>query len=259
MYSSSSVATRFVLISILAVVATQLLLMRTVSSLNMTNAYLNHKCLVSQGKYKPGSSYEENLTLIISIIASEDGFVHGYSNFENPEFVSVTFQCRGDSFGSKCRSCYATAVAGLRRRCPRYKGAIIWYDQCVLEIISTNNTEGKIDKDNKVCMSNPKKMNVDSFREKWMTFLDNLVGRTFKSRYMYAAGDTRFGTKKLYGMVQCRNVLEPVYKSCQQCLRNLAMQFQDCWNGKQGARVLGTSCNFRFELYPFVSNKSGPN
>lgn len=102
-------------------------------------------------------------------------------------------------------------------------------------------------------------MNVDSFGEKWMTFLDSLIGIAFKGKDLYAAGDTRFGTKKLYGMVQCRIDLQLVYKSCQQCLKNIAMQFQDCWNGKEGARVLGTSCNFRFELYPFVSNMSGPN
>jgi len=142
------------------------------------------------------------------------------------------------------------------RRCPRYKGAIIWYDQCTLQI-SPFDTQGKFDKDNDFCMSNKKKMNVDSFGEKWMTFLDNLVGIALKD-HLYAAGDTRFGTKKLYGMVQCR--LDIYNNSCRECVGHIAVKFQDCWHGKQGARVLGSGCNFRYELYPFVgSNKRGRN
>ncbi|KFK36809.1 hypothetical protein AALP_AA4G174200 [Arabis alpina] len=35
--------------------------MRGVSSLNLINEYLNHKCLVMQGKYKRGSKYKKNL------------------------------------------------------------------------------------------------------------------------------------------------------------------------------------------------------
>ncbi|XP_019082995.1 PREDICTED: putative cysteine-rich repeat secretory protein 16 [Camelina sativa] len=262
MYSSSGVSTCFFLIPILVVVATQLLLMRTVLSLNMTNAYLNHKCLTKQGKYNPGSWYERQLEKIMESIASGDGFIHGYdmmalSKDSDSDYVGVTNQCRGDSFGSKCRSCFATAIAGLRRRCPRNKGAMIWYDQCTLEI-SSFDTPGKIEKDNDFCMSNAKKMKVDSFGEKWLSFLAKLVGKANNDKYLYGAGDIRFGTKKLYGMVQCRSDL--YNNTCAKCVGYLAVKFQDCWHGKQGARVLGSSCNFRFELYPFVSSiKSGPN
>ncbi|AEE76564.1 Gnk2-homologous domain [Arabidopsis thaliana x Arabidopsis arenosa] len=248
MYYSSP--TCFVLITIFAVVVTQLIFMRTVSSLNMTNAYLNHKCLANQGKYKPGSWYEKKLQSIIVSIGSGDGFTLGYDMMalgKDSDYVAVTNQCRGDSNGSMCRSCFATAIA---------RGAIIWYDQCTLQI-SPFDTQGKFDKDNDFCMSNKKKMNVDSFGEKWMTFLDNLVGIALKD-HLYAAGDTRFGTKKLYGMVQCR--LDIYNNSCRECVGHIAVKFQDCWHGKQGARVLGSGCNFRYELYPFVgSNKRGRN
>ncbi|KAJ4891531.1 Gnk2-homologous domain protein [Raphanus sativus] len=47
---------------------------------------------------------------------------------KDPNFDSLTvmFQCRGDSYGSKCRTCADTAVAGFRKRCLRNKGGIIW-------------------------------------------------------------------------------------------------------------------------------------
>jgi len=112
MYYSSP--TCFVLITIFAVVVTQLIFMRTVSSLNMTNAYLNHKCLANQGKYKPGSWYEKKLQSIIVSIGSGDGFTLGYDMMalgKDSDYVAVTNQCRGDSNGSMCRSCFATAIA----------------------------------------------------------------------------------------------------------------------------------------------------
>lgn len=113
MYSSSSISKSLVLVHILVVMATQLLLMRTVSSLNMTNAYLHHKCLVSQGKYKPGSLDEKNFNAIIKSLSNDtDAFRGDYSMMafgDEPDMVPVTFLCRGDSYGPKCRSCFATA------------------------------------------------------------------------------------------------------------------------------------------------------
>lgn len=113
MYFSYTLSKRLVSISILAI---QLLLTSSVSSRNLTNEYLNHKCLVSQGKYKPGSKYEDHLNGLFREISSlpyrRDGFAHITSgNHPNP--ATVIFQCHGDSYGSKCRSCAATAVAGV--------------------------------------------------------------------------------------------------------------------------------------------------
>ncbi|EFH61834.1 hypothetical protein ARALYDRAFT_898882 [Arabidopsis lyrata subsp. lyrata] len=52
---------------------------------HLTNQYLNHKCFVSEGKYKHDAS------------------------------VTIILQCRGDSFGSNCGSCYVTAIDGVCR------------------------------------------------------------------------------------------------------------------------------------------------
>lgn len=82
----------------------------------MTNSYLNHKCLVSQGKYKPGSVHEKSLETIIHSISAGKNIISGYdmkSLGEGPDLVCVTLQCRGDSYRSKCRSCFASAMAGV--------------------------------------------------------------------------------------------------------------------------------------------------
>jgi len=69
---------------------------------------------------------------------------------------------------------------------------------------------------------------------------------------LYAAGEKRIGTKKVYAMVQCTKDL--VFTTCSSCLEWIFRMYSDCCDGKQGGRVLGTSCNFRYELYPFLRN-----
>lgn len=164
---------------------------------------------------------------------------------------------------------YSKRILQLRRRCPRYKGGIIWFDQCLLEI-SSIDTVGQLNYDDSLCMSNAKNVRDDpySFIFKWDTLFDNLtsIAITEKNKNLkevtkpalYGAGEKRLGTKKMYGMVQCTNDLS--VKACEQCLVHNILQYQNCWkSGKRGARVLGRSCNFRYELYPFVNAKTGPN
>ncbi|CAH2053064.1 unnamed protein product [Thlaspi arvense] len=267
MYSSSSLSKRLILVPILAVMAIQLLFIRSVSSLNMTNAYLNHTCIESQGQYKPGSAFENNLKSIIISIATTSNNVAGYDTMSligSPEdTVSAIFQCRGDSYGPKCRDCYATALAGLRRRCPRYKGGVIWYDQCLLEISAVDSV-GKIVYDNSFCMSNAQNVSDGEIKfDEIKSLVDNLTSLVITEKNnsnptaLYAAGEKTFGKEKLYGMVQCTKDLSP--EACQECLGSKILRFQNCLFGKRGARVVGRSCNFRFEFYPFVTTKEGRN
>ncbi|KFK35929.1 hypothetical protein AALP_AA4G054900 [Arabis alpina] len=260
MCSSLYVSKHINLLHILAVMAIQLLLIRSVLCLNMTNAYLHHKCYVTQGKYKPGSVYEKELTRITHKISSTSDFSKGYERNLDGEgiFVSVILQCRGDSFGPKCRSCYDTALSGLRRRCPKYKGGIIWYDQCLLEF-SGIDTVYQNDYDNNFCMSNSNKVSGDKnlFKTRWSTLLDNVTSIALEKEdndptLLYGAGQRSFGTYTLYGMVQCTKDVGK--KGCKECFSYHIVHFQDCFSDKQGGRVLGRSCNFRVEFYPFVPN-----
>lgn len=110
--SSSSKSKRMVLVLDLAL-AVQILLIRSVSSMNQTNAYLYHKCSEIEGKYKPKSPYEGNLNFLISDMHKdtfERGFVYAYHG-DDPNIVYILLQCRGDSYGSKCGSCLTTATS----------------------------------------------------------------------------------------------------------------------------------------------------
>lgn len=102
-------------VHILAVVAIQLLIIPSVSSLNLTNAYLHHKCNNTEGKYSHGSAFEKYINLALRAIDS-DNFLNGFGYIErgeDPNKVFVMYQCRGDSYGSKCQSCISAAVSGV--------------------------------------------------------------------------------------------------------------------------------------------------
>ncbi|RID69310.1 hypothetical protein BRARA_C01409 [Brassica rapa] len=248
MYLLSSVIKRIILIHVLAI---QPLLINSDLSLNTTNAYLNHKCLVNQGKYKPGSKYEDRLKRTLKMFYS--GSYKGYDGIGDSTFSAI-IQCRGDSYGPKCHDCFATALSALSRRCPWYKGRIIWYDQCLLAISSFNSI-GKIDYDNNFCMSNAKKVegNVISFMIAWNTLIDDLTkSATSGDNYtLYSVGEKRYKGDMLYGMVQCTKGLSP--KACQECVSFISLHFQDCLNDRRGGRAVGSSCSFRLEFYPFIA------
>ncbi|XP_019092482.1 PREDICTED: cysteine-rich repeat secretory protein 18-like [Camelina sativa] len=269
MHSSSSVSKRLVLIPILVVAATQLLLLHSVSSLNRTNAYLHHKCLVSEGQYKPGSQYEKAFNeLIKSFSDGSYNFHYGWgftAMGKEPDMIAITYQCRVDSRGPKCGTCVINASSELlRKRCPRDRGAVIWYDQCIVEF-SRFNTIGQINYDDNFCMPSVKNLSGDSISfENRLFLLYNLTSlaitkideniKGVKTPVRYAAGEKRLGKKNLYGMVQCSGGL--TVKGCQECIKYYIIHYQDCWKHKQGVRVLSPSCNFRYELYSFINPTS---
>ncbi|CAH8386229.1 unnamed protein product [Eruca vesicaria subsp. sativa] len=257
MYSSSSVSKFVILIHVFAM---QLLLINSELLLNTTNAYLNHKCVVSKGKYKPGSAYEKQLNLTIKNFYSDSGNKEGFTLLGGDGFSAI-LQCRGDSYGPKCRDCYATAVAGLSRRCPLYKARIIWYDQCLVSFDTAYST-GQIDYDNIFCMSNAKKVGErdrPAFISTTNNFMDNLtilatrVHNNQEFAPLYAVGKTRFKGDMLYGMVQCTKDIPD--KACEECLVFNSIHFQECLTAKRGARFMGRSCTYRFEFYPFIAKQ----
>ncbi|CAD5323790.1 unnamed protein product [Arabidopsis thaliana] len=222
---------KFGSVHILAVVAIQLLIIPSISSLNLTNAYLHHKCNNTEGKYSHGSAFEKYINLALRAIDS-DNYLNGFAYIErgeDPNKVFVMYQCRGDSYGSKCKSCISAAISG-------------------------------IDYENDFYLSNPNDVNdKELFNKETSALLEELTNKATDKNNMignkfvlYAAGDKRIGTKNVYAMVQCTKDL--VTTTFAACFEWIFKMFSKCCEGKQGGRVLGTSCNFRYELYPFLRN-----
>ncbi|XP_034708958.1 putative cysteine-rich repeat secretory protein 21 [Vitis riparia] len=87
-------------------------------------------CLPERGNYTNGSSYQANLSSLLTSFSNttvDYGFYHSSAG----EVKGIGF-CRGDIGPDKCRSCMNTSSHERRRLCPNSKEAIIYYDICTL-------------------------------------------------------------------------------------------------------------------------------
>ncbi|KAF8086607.1 hypothetical protein N665_0619s0001 [Sinapis alba] len=242
------------------IVAMQFLIIHSVSSLNLTNEYLSHKCFLNQGKYNSGSEYEDILNILFRSVRADvydiTGFIHTSEEKSPLDFASAMFQCRGDSYGSKCRTCADIAVAGFRKRCPKNKGGIIWYEQCFLYVTAIADRMRIRTKYNNIfSMYNPNNVRGDGklFAKRAVDFFSELTLKVEKPTedfrvILYASGKKKVGKNTLYAMVQCVELT----LDCKSCLAWSITKLFKNGNIKQGGRVLGMNCEIRYELYPFL-------
>ncbi|XP_047336129.1 cysteine-rich repeat secretory protein 38-like [Impatiens glandulifera] len=180
-----------------------------------------------------------------SIGSSQHTTIHGHA------------LCRGDKNATTCRTCLVEASNRIRKLCSsdEYKGAGIWYDNCLLKY-SDNNFFGVIDDKWKLFLINT--MNVSDpvlFNRKMNDLLgllsDKAASNTSK---LYAAGNVELdgsGLKKVYGLVQCTRDLSGV--NCKKCIDDAISRLPSCCYGKEGGRVVVGSCSVRYEIYPFFN------
>ncbi|KFK39506.1 hypothetical protein AALP_AA3G252600 [Arabis alpina] len=253
--SSSSSAERIVSFSILAI-AIQFLFIRSVFSQSQNNAFLFHKCSDIEGKFTSKSPYETNLNSIfrqLSYRVPSTGFASSSSG-NTPDKVNGLALCRGDASSSDCGSCLAIAIPEISRRCPDNKAGIIWYDNCLVKYASTNFF-GKIDFENRFYLYNVNNVSDPaSFNMQTKTLLTELAKKVTAgiNNKLFAAGEKNIGKQMLYGLVQCTRDLRS--ESCKACLDGIIGEIPNCCDGKEGGRVVGGSCNFRYEIYPFVTD-----
>ncbi|CAN8240715.1 unnamed protein product [Cochlearia groenlandica] len=245
---------------VLALLAMQIHLIQSfLFSINRTNEYLHHICLNGEGTFK-SKTYDKEVKELIDFMSRsylKFGFGNALGN-DGSDQITAKFQCRGDASKSVCKACMSIAFSEIRKKCPNNKGRIIWYDNCFL-ILSSNYTFQKIDYREIFYMNNAKDVSTDK-----MLFNKNTKALLYKLKekaiikdkmnylrdYMYASGHENIDATKVYGMVQCAQDLSP--KNCTICFEWIIKEFPECCDGKQGGRVLSPSCNFRYELYPFV-------
>ncbi|KAJ6420685.1 hypothetical protein OIU84_028109 [Salix udensis] len=135
---------------------------------------------------------------------------------------------------------------------PYNKAAIIWYDNCLLKY-SNNGFFGQIDNINKFYMWNVHVVSEPGpFNEKTKELLSQLANEARATPMLFATGELELGNStKLYGLVQCTQDLSS--DVCKKCLDGIIGELPSCCDGKQGGRVVGGSCNFIYEIYPFVN------
>ena len=97
--------------------------------------YLYHSCFHIQGNYTTNSTYEANLSLVLSSISSNTQVENGFypdSKGQDPDKVYAIGLCRRDIEQDDCLGCLKNASSFLPQLCPNQKEAIGWYDYCMI-------------------------------------------------------------------------------------------------------------------------------
>ncbi|KAJ0051748.1 hypothetical protein Pint_02082 [Pistacia integerrima] len=214
---------------------------------------LYHYCFGPKN-FTANSPYRINLNNLLKTLptkVSSTGFARGSSGQGQSRVYGIAL-CRGDVSKTNCVTCVNDAIKKLRQQCPKQKGAIIWYDNCMFKY-SDADFFGKIDNKNKFYMYNVKGVdNPTSFNKKVKELLSSLASIASANQKWYVAGKLESdGSKTLYGIGQCSRDLSNA--NCKKCLDSAISELPSRCSGKRGARVVGGSCNVRYELYSFVN------
>ncbi|XP_059304085.1 cysteine-rich receptor-like protein kinase 15 [Lycium ferocissimum] len=236
-----------------------LVLSNTLVGVKPVIAQLNYFCPNTTGNYTGESKYESNLNRLLYRSLYNDGSNSIYakaSKGEDPDKVHGVFLCRGDVAPKDCQNCIDVATDQILRVCQPKKRAIIWYDECLVRysnvpFTSTLDLAGGLVMINVENISQP-----EQFKGILIAMFNNLTteATSVNNNLKYAANSEGISLSqelyRLYGMVQCLPDLSAV-----DCLNCLSTAFGNTPSDpiRKGCRVLFASCNYRYELYPFLS------
>ncbi|KAK8466377.1 hypothetical protein PHAVU_008G077300 [Phaseolus vulgaris] len=204
------------------------------------------------------SSYQTSVRTLLSSLSSNatanaNGF---YNNTILPTNSSDTvyglFMCRGDLLPHACNGCVASATQSLSSDANSLsKSVVIWYAECMvrysnLSFFSTVDTTPSFYSWNVANISS----NSSSFNSLLANTMRETADEAANSSKRYSAKQANLSEfQTLYCLTQCTQDLS--FQQCSDCLDDAISTIPTCCNGKIGARLFFTSCNIRYELYPF--------
>ncbi|KAL4563105.1 hypothetical protein LXL04_027138 [Taraxacum kok-saghyz] len=208
--------------------------------------------------FTTNSAYQRNLAEALSSLTSDTNITYGFytrSVGQTPDQVNAMAMCRGDVDPDACRSCISNARTRLREICPNQRGAIGWYDTCMIRY-SNSTIFGTVDTTGGGFMWNPNNAsNIEQFNQALLQLLDGLRTEASSggSLRKYASNNVN-GTRlsSIHGFMQCTPDLSEV--QCYNCLDRAIQEIPNCCDGKRGGRVIFPSCNLRYEDYIFLND-----
>ncbi|KAI4383271.1 hypothetical protein MLD38_009130 [Melastoma candidum] len=206
------------------------------------------------------SLYQANLDNLLASLYKNvpaTGFgTHSVGRYPNQVYGLAL--CRGDVSPSDCSTCLSNARDEIPKICPNDQGVIVGYDNCLLKFDDADFL-GKIDLSNRFYLYNVNNVtNPAVFNKNTRELLTKLAEDIYMAPNLFASGEAKGYTSPLkkkkgvlYGMVQCTRDLSA--SDCKKCLDEIIGELPSCCDGKEGGRVISGSCNFRYEVYPFLS------
>nr|DAD20621.1 TPA_asm: hypothetical protein HUJ06_022084 [Nelumbo nucifera] len=216
--------------------------------------FLNNNC-PNTTTFTTNSTFQANLNFLLSSLSSNatptnNGFYNTTAG-SNPDRVYGLFLCRGDVTDDVCRTCVVTATQDITQRCPNRKVATIWYDECMIRYSHLSFFSFVADPVFYM-LSSQNISNPDRFNQLLNETMNQIASQAAfnSSPKKFATQEANIsGSRNLYSLVQCTQDLSG--NGCYQCLLRAISDIPMCCDGKQGGRVIGPSCNLRYEIYPF--------
>ncbi|XP_038710350.1 cysteine-rich receptor-like protein kinase 10 [Tripterygium wilfordii] len=218
--------------------------------------YLNHICS-NTTTFTPNSTYQSNLNLLLSSLASNSTSNTGFHNTttgQTPDTVYGLFLCRGDLSTDVCQDCVTFATQDVVQRCPVEKVTVIWYDECLLRY-SNRDFFNSVNGGGMFGLYNTQNAtNQTSFNELVRTTMNGLATQASNGAKKFATGATNFSSfNTLYTLAQCTQDLST--SNCQSCFQVAIANLQ---YGAIGARTLTPSCIVMYETYMFYNESALP-
>ncbi|CAM0144796.1 unnamed protein product [Urochloa decumbens] len=232
----------------------------------------DYSCNSTTGNFTSGSAFAANLDVLVAALvsnaSSSSSLFATAAVGSSPDTAYGLALCRGDVTDSRaCSSCLADAFATLRRRCVADRDATFYADLCtarysgadflaraddnspVINGMDANaSTYSGWDATNATRKSFFLSLGATLFGEMAMNGAYNsTAGRRFASAAMYI--NARLPT--VYGLAQCTPDLAPA--QCWRCFQGVGEQIGRWFDGREGGRILGVRCSFRYEAYKFFA------
>ncbi|KAF8403628.1 hypothetical protein HHK36_011732 [Tetracentron sinense] len=210
------------------------------------------------GNYTTNSTYQINLNLLLSTLSTNaslnDGFYNATGGRNSDKVYALTL-CRGDVAPDVCANCVNTSSHAIIQQCPNQKEAIIGYDECMLRYSNTSMFS-VMDQTHILLLLNTKNFSdADQLNKVLGDLMNGLVTRASSgsSSKKFAVGEAKVTDfQKVYGLAQCTPDISQF--NCEVCLQGSVGDIPNYFFGKEGGRVIKTSCNLRYELYPFYTS-----
>ncbi|CAI9270161.1 unnamed protein product [Lactuca saligna] len=207
------------------------------------------------------TTYYINLIQVLDSLASDNTvndskFAYHTAGSSHPDIAYGVYLCREDVLPNDCRNCLLEAREDMIKTCPSSKQAVYWKDDCMLHyanysIFSMMDLATFVPECNKNNISEQLSEQT-RFWEAVRVFMSSLATEASTDRKKkFAFSELNYGIKeKVYGYVECTPDLSSF--DCGRCFQVSVDRLREYCYGKQGARVLTTSCNIRFEIYKFL-------
>ncbi|CAD6217813.1 unnamed protein product [Miscanthus lutarioriparius] len=238
--------------------------------------YAEYTCNGTTGNFTSGSAFAANLDRLIAELpgnasASPSLFASASvtGSASNTDTAYGLALCRGDMTDARaCRACLADAFAQLRRLCGVDRDATFYADLCTARYSGGDFLRLTADGVDNSPVVNGMDANASTYPG-WdpgnatsRSFFLSLVGTLFGEMSMYGAYNSsrhrrlatavmfiNAGLPTVYGLAQCTPDLAPA--QCWHCFQGLGELNRQWYDGREGGRISGVRCGFRYEGYQF--------